>query len=210
MRKMFDMFVWIITIVLIGIVFLMPPKVPIHWDLNGEIDGYGSRYIFMIVACFPMLIDYGMLLVKEIDPKKKSFQNREKIYHLYRYGLTAFLIIMLILIDCIIFFQNIKIEKFVFLFVGLFMIGMGNYMPRLPQNYFIGIKTPWTLANDNVWQKTHRIGGYSFVIIGFILLICSLLKRLYGFFVLILLISAEIVFVYGYSYYIYQKSDRLY
>ena len=78
-------------------------------------------------------------------------------------------------------------------------------MPRLPQNYFLGIKTPWTLANEMVWNKTHRIGGYSFVVMGIVLIFCCFMKSHYMMYILLGYIILEVVGIYVYSYFVYKK-----
>ena len=77
-KKMFDIVLWIITLFFIGSVFLMPETVPIHWDINWKVDGYGSRYYLIILALFPILVHYGMFFAKKIDPRKRNIEKREK------------------------------------------------------------------------------------------------------------------------------------
>ena len=79
---------------LVVTVFLMPDTVPLHWDENWQIDGYGSRYMFLILAFIPMVIYYGMSLTKHIDPKRMNLEKRKKTYRLFQYGLTVFFLIL--------------------------------------------------------------------------------------------------------------------
>lgn len=91
--------------------------------------------------------------------------------------------------------------------MGAIFIGMGNYMPKLPQNYFLGIKTPWTLANEYVWRKTHRIGGYSWIVIGFIIVLCSLFNLPYVDIMIMILVVSDVIFMMVYSYIVYRRLD---
>ena len=93
------------------------------------------------------------------------------------------------------------------LLLGILIIGIGNYMPRLPQNYFLGIKTPWTLSNEYVWQKTHKIGGYSFVIVGIIIAVYGLLELPYSFIVVIVGLLIDAVFSFIYSYIVFKRIE---
>lgn len=77
-KRIFDMIVWIMTIVFISGVFFMPDTIPIHWNSQWEVDNYGSRYMMLIVASLPILIYYGILLSKKIDPKKVIFKIRKR------------------------------------------------------------------------------------------------------------------------------------
>lgn len=76
--RVFDGILWGVTFLLVVTVFLMPDTVPLHWDENWQIDGYGSRYMFLILAFIPMAIYYGMSLTKHIDPKKNEFGKKKE------------------------------------------------------------------------------------------------------------------------------------
>lgn len=201
----FDVFLWFITVLFTGCIFMMPDTVPIHWDYNWNIDGYGSRYYFFILSIVPVLIYYGMLLTKNIDPLRKSIEKREKTYHIFRYGLTIFSILFVLIIYYLSFNSQAEPKKMIFILMAVVFIGMGNYMPKVPKNYFLGIKTPWTLANEYVWQKTHKIGGYSWIIIGIVVGMYGLFNLPYEYIVMIGLIGGDTLFLMGYSYCVYRR-----
>lgn len=148
--KVFDGILWGVTFLLVVTVFLMPDTVPLHWDENWQIDGYGSRYMFLILAFIPMAIYYGMSLTKHIDPKRMNLEKRKKTYRLFQYGLTVFFLILAAFFEYSVFNPQQDGEQFVLLLVSVLLIGMGNYLPKIPQNYFFGVKTPWTLASEYV------------------------------------------------------------
>lgn len=204
MKKAYDIFVWCVTGVFVGAIFFMPKTIPIHWNADWEIDGYGSRYMMLILAALPILIYYGMMLTKKIDPKRHNFQSREKTYDLYRYGLSFFFVLLCTFFYYMTIFPEANGEKMILILLGILMIGMGNYMPRLPQNYFLGIKTPWTLSNEYVWQKTHKIGGYTFVVAGMIITIYGLLELPYSFIILMVVLLFDVIFSFIYSYYVFK------
>lgn len=208
MKKAYDIFIWCVTVLFIGAVFFMPETVPVHWNANWEIDSYGSRYMMLILAVIPILIYYGMLLTKKVDPKRYNFQSREKTYDMFRYGLSFFFILLCSFFYYMTIFPKTNGQKIMLLLLGIFIIGMGNYMPRLPQNYFLGIKTPWTLSNEYVWKKTHKIGGYSFVITGIIITVYGLLELPYSFIVLIVVIFVDVIFTFIYSCFVFKKIER--
>ncbi|UTY40117.1 DUF1648 domain-containing protein [Allocoprobacillus halotolerans] len=76
--KVFDYVLWIMTLLLTVGVFLMPETVPVHWDANWEVDGYGSRYLFLIIVFLPVLVYYEMSLTKRIDPKRCNLEKERK------------------------------------------------------------------------------------------------------------------------------------
>lgn len=204
-KRFYEVFLWTITILFIIGIFFMPETVPVHWNEHWEVDGYGSRYTVIIIALLPMLIYYGMILTKKIDPKKNQFQSREKTYDLFRYGLSLFFIALCTFLYYMTFFPESNGQIILFCLFGIMMIGVGNYMPRIPQNYFLGIKTPWTLADEYVWKKTHKIGGYAFVIEGLIILLYGLFDLPYGVFVIVGTLLIEVAFTFIYSYVIYKN-----
>ena len=207
MKKAYDIFIWCVTGLFIGAIFLLPESVPVHWNGNWEIDRYGSRYTLIILAIIPILLYYGMLLAKKVDPKRHNFQSREITYDLFRYGLSFFFILLCCFFYYMTFFPKANGEKIMLLLLGILIIGMGNYMPRLPQNYFLGIKTQWTLSNEYVWQKTHKIGGYSFVIVGIIIAVYGLLELPYSFIVVIVGLLIDAVFSFIYSYIVFKRIE---
>ena len=206
-KKIFDIVLWIITLFFIGGVFLMPETVPTHWDINWQVDGYGSRYYLIILALFPILVHYGMFFAKKIDPRTKNIERREKTYEIFRYGLTCFFIVLVVIFYYLTLNPHGNMKVILLSALGLLLIGMGNYMPKVPQNYFLGIKTPWTLANEYVWKKTHKIGGYSYIGVGLIILIYALFNLPYEYIVIMVLVIGDVIFCYGYSYLVFRKTE---
>ena len=206
--KVFDGILWGVTFLLVVTVFLMPDTVPLHWDENWQIDGYGSRYWVFLLAFLPIFVYYGMSLTKHIDPKRVNLEKRQKTYRIFQCGLTVFFIILAIFFEYMIFNPQGDIEIFIWLMMSLLLIGMGNYLPKVPQNYFFGIKTPWTLASEYVWKKTHKISGYCFVMIGLINGISALVHFSYTYLVLMIGILGMTVFIYVYSYFLIEKPTK--
>lgn len=206
--KVFDYVLWIMTLLLTVGVFLMPETVPVHWDANWEVDGYGSRYLFLIIVFLPALVYYGMSLTKRIDPKRCNLEKRKKTYRLFQCGLTLFFLVMAVFFEYMTFNPHQDGEQFILLLVAALLIGMGNYFPKIPQNYFFGIKTPWTLANEYVWKKTHKISGFGFVVIGLIIAVCALTQFSYSYIVLMVTIIAMTIVIYVYSYFLFKEKTK--
>ena len=208
MKKYFyDIFIWVMTIVLCVSIFFYPETVPIHWNGNWEVDGYGSRYTMLIFALLPIVIYYGMLLTKKIDPKYKNLQKNGKTYETIRKVLSFFFV----LFGIFFYYLTANPKSDGSIMIGLLLGGMlvvfGNYMPKVPKNYFLGIRTPWTLASEIVWKKTHKIGGYLYVISGVMVVIWSLFfPQMYGVVLAVILVSSAIIFIY--SYLEFRKIDK--
>ncbi|MEH0156729.1 SdpI family protein [Limibacter armeniacum] len=191
---------------LLGVWELIPDKVPLHWNLSGEADRYGDRMeLFYLVIGLPTFIYVLMMVVRKIDPRKKNYEIFKLTYEKIRLlmGLT------MSVICCVIIYAAIGekspagiLSKVLFVMIAL----MGNYMGTIRPNFFIGIRTPWTLASDTVWKKTHRLAGKLWFWAGVLGLgISFLLPPNYAmqFCIVVLLVVAFIPV--GYSYYIFRE-----
>lgn len=135
---------------------LLPDQMPTHFGFNGEPNGYGSRIVFLFL---PLGLYLLMLILPLIDPKKHNYEIFSDTYFKLRIILSVFIGI----IDSLIIYNVLhRIEKMGLLIPILIMLIftlLGNYMGNIRPNYFVGIKVPWTLNNDVVWIRTHKLAG---------------------------------------------------
>lgn len=147
-------------------------RIPSHWNARGEIDGWMSRSGSMIFGVSMSLGIFLLLyLMPYYAPRYRKHKDRlEKILPLLSFVLLLFLALINI--------YSLYLGKtgggsegfqFIYILIGLLFIILGNIMPKVPNNFFIGIRSPWTLSSEEVWQKTHRLGGWAFVISGLIM-----------------------------------------
>lgn len=153
-----------LAIALIPFVYLiyiwnrLPEKVPMHWNGAGEIDRYGDKkelvaMLFMLVGITYIIF----LVIPYIDPKQKLQNMGNKLNNL-RLILALFMSALAIYILYSVQ-QKTSNPILIFPLVGLLFAFLGNYFKTIKPNYFIGIRTPWTLENEEVWKKTHLMGG---------------------------------------------------
>ena len=182
----------------------LPAKLPSHWNIYGEIDGYSSKPF--AVWFFPLLnlgIYFMMIILPKIDPRRENYLRFGKSYRIIRILLIIFLAILYLVTILAGLGYPVKVDLLVKLGVSLLLLVMGNVMGKFQHNYFVGIKTPWTLANEEVWRKTHRVASKIWVGAGlacFILSIIGTLWANYAFFAIIMLI-AFVPIVMSYVYY---------
>lgn len=136
----------------------LPEKVPMHWNGAGEIDRYGDKKELLVMLFMLVGITYFVfLIIPSIDPKQKlqnmgnKLNNLRMILTLFMSGLAVFILYSVQ--------QKTSNPSFVLAIIGLLFAFLGNYFKTIKPNYFIGIRTPWTLENEEVWKKTHLIGG---------------------------------------------------
>ena len=173
----------LLLIVLIPFVYLMliwsglPETVPTHWNLEGEIDNWGSKWtMVMIPFLLPLLTYVIFTMVPKIDPKNKIQSDSGKYQNL-KFALTTFMAVLAVFILYSIKEQSLTNPNYIILGLGFLYIILGNYMKTLKANYFIGIRTPWTLENEKVWKTTHILAGKLWFVGGLLVIVSSLLTK---------------------------------
>lgn len=170
----------IIGFVLLPFIYLtylwnsLPEKVPIHWNLKGEIDDWGSKYsLIVIVFLLPVLTYVLMLLIPKIDPKKRVEFMGGKYFQI-KFVLVVFMSVLALFIIHSSNSQTLSSPSIVLVLIGLLFMALGNYFKVIKQNYFLGIKTPWTLESEEVWKLTHILAGKLWIVGGLLIVISSL------------------------------------
>ena len=197
----------IIAIVLLPFIYLayiwnqLPEKVPVHWNSLGEIDRYGEKIeLLLIPILLPLLVYVIFLIVPRIDPKNKLHQMGNKLQTIK----TLMVVLMSVLALFILYSaknQSFDNPNYMVLLIGVLYIILGNYFKTIKPNYFIGIRTPWTLENETVWKDTHRLGGKMWFIGGIIVVLSSLMldhKQNFTLFLITTTILALVPVVYSY------------
>ncbi|CAN5920655.1 hypothetical protein BH24BAC1_BH24BAC1_30840 [soil metagenome] len=134
----------------------LPARVPIHWNVRGEADGYGSPFMLVLLNVGLYLL---LLLVPKIDPRKRNYALFQESYYKLRIILAVFVTLLTgtILLNGLGY--AIDVARVVGLSVLLLLAFIGNYLTTIRPNWFVGIRTPWTLSNDTVWKRTHQLVG---------------------------------------------------
>lgn len=208
-----DWFLFVLILALFFISFYAYPKLPeqvaMHWNLEGEADNFMGRFwgAFMMP-----LLGLGILLLMiflpVIDPRRENYTKFSKSYRLIRIGLVLFFAVIHIVALGVNLGYNIDIGKIVSLGIGILFILIGNYMPKIRHNYFLGIKVPWTLASEKVWRKTHRLAGKLYVLAGIIVLLSVFLGDKVRFWIVMIAIIGSSVASIVYSYFVYREEER--
>ena len=187
----------------------LPPVVPTHWDAAGNVNGYMPK---LLNAVFIPLLSIGLFLllrfVSSISPRLSEQDPRatQKIVGLLLTGILLFMLIIQVIVFAIQLGVAINIVFVVNLAVSALFIFIGNYLGKVRRNFWIGIRTPWTLASDVVWERTHRLGGWLFVAAGVIGIGTAFIPsfRIWGVVGSIILVSVLLVI---YSYIVYRQVE---
>lgn len=183
----------------------LPMQIPTHWGINGEINQYGSKNMIFVFSFIPLLVFAGMELFPKIDPRKDSYELHARAYETVKYAIVFFMIGLYIITAMASLGYRISVDVFVKAGVGILFIVLGNVLSQVRPNYFFGIRTPWTLANETVWRKTHRVSAYAFVLCGVISFISAFIHGTLSFIMVLGSILGSTFFLFVYSYIIYRK-----
>lgn len=189
----------------LGLLPFLPEKVIMHWNINMEPDGFGSRYSFLYFALLPVGLYILFRYLPKIDPKKESYQIHHKAYQLIQLAIILFLIGILVSSELISLGIPLSIKMSLHVLFGILFLIMGNVMGQVRSNYFLGFRTPWTLASERVWRKIHRLIGFGLVLVGMLFFALMFFSQPWA--LLFPLIIMFLVFVGGfiYSYLEYKK-----
>jgi len=153
-------------------VAVLPPVVPIHFNVQGEPDSYGSKFFLLILPAVMVAMYVLMTYLPKFDPYSRKVKERMKTIHTMR-DITVVSFALFNGVVVLSTFRGRLEPWYIGLFVGLLMVLLGNYLPKLPHNFFVGVRTPWTLASERVWRRTHRFFGVLFVLYGVLVAVSS-------------------------------------
>jgi len=154
----------------------LPEQIPTHWNSSGEVDGYMKKPGGVLIMPAMALITYVIMkVIPVISPKGFRTDKFSDVIAVLQVTLVGFMSIVAILVLLEARGLNVRINEMIIAGTGLLFVIIGNYLGKVRKNFFIGIRTPWTLASDEVWNRTHRIGGKLFMLSGVIIWIGALL-----------------------------------
>lgn len=187
---------------------LMGENMVSHWGITGEPDGYMPKAFALFLFPMLMLVFTVMFyLIPKIDPLKANVESFRKYFDGFIIVFEIFFLYVYIL--TIVFNLGYEFSMLTWLmpaFAGLFYY-MGIMIGQAKRNYFIGIRTPWTLANDNVWDKTHRLGGVLYKFSALIFLLAMFLPPI-GFIFFLIYIMGSSLWLVVYSYLEFNKEGK--
>lgn len=187
--------------ILIGVILWdkLPDQVPMHWNANGDVDRYSSKA--MAVFLMPLILvafQWICVLGTSLDPKKQNIND--KMFTLVLWIIPIISLLCNSMVYATALGHKVSVEIIMPLFMGALFIVIGNYLPKCKQSYTVGIKLPWTLDDEENWNKTHRMAGFLWVIGGVIIMATAFLGAFWLFFV-VLIPMVLIPFVYSYCLY---------
>lgn len=208
---------WVMPIC-IGIMFVvslvlypsLPDELPIHWNLSGEVDDTAPKAIAVLIMPVLATVVFAITyIVPYIDPRRDSYKKFAPSYERVRLAIVIFMvgihIVMLTQYD-----NPQAVIRLLMFAMSLLLAVIGNEMGRFRQTWFTGIRTPWTLADERVWRKTHRVGARWFVGMGFVNMIASLTLPLLAVGVVVITSTVGVSLgLVAYSYFVYRHINMV-
>lgn len=189
----------------------LPGQVPLHWGIDGNVDRYGDKSELFLMAGMNIFIGVLLFVLPKIDPKRRNYHRFQETYEWMILWILGFMtIIMGLTLAETMQPGRFDVGKAVCFMVGILFISLGNMLPKIKRNFFTGVKTPWALSNDTVWNKTHRLGGKCFVLGGILMLVSAVLgsgKVMFGMTIAVTGVIVVVPMVMSYVWYQKELKD---
>ena len=188
----------------------LPAQIPTHFGADGQANGYTSRAgMWLLTLALPVGVALLFAVLPRLDPKHRldgSNLNFQKL----RLATVALLGSLACYMLYVALHPGTAPIRGIMVILGLFLAFMGNYLITVQPNYFVGIRTPWTLESPGVWARTHRVGGILFCLVGLLLAgLALVLPSVWLSKVVLLVVLGTVAFCYGYSYVLFRQEENL-
>lgn len=212
MRRPRALLVVVAAMFLAGLAALpfIPSSIPMHWNAAGQPDGYGPPLLAVLLApLIALAVVILMPIMPRLDPRQQSYPQFERSYQLIMGVLVGFFALIQVIQVGTGLGWPLSIPRLMMVGMGLMFALIGNELGRVQPNYFVGIRTPWTLASPEVWRRTHRVGGRLMAGAGAITLVLGLvMPGAAGFMLTIGLILLASLGSVAYSYTIWRQEGQ--
>lgn len=197
---------------LISYLFLyssLPDQMPMNIALDGSVNSYGSKLEFVILPAISIVMYFILKLAPKLDPKGKSYEKVAGFYSFFILFMQILIGVVYLSMLCVVWgVQWLNINFVIFIMLGFLFLLVGNYMPRMKQNFTMGIKTPWTLYSEKVWNKTHRLGGYMFMLASLPMFLVAFITNTFTFVILGFTVAIAVIVPTYMSYRWYKQEQQ--
>ena len=185
----------------------LPDKIPFHWGLNGEVDGWASKPVAVFLMPAMMLaVQWVCVLATTMEPKGRAATST-KMMGIVLWIIPLLNIVLHVMVYTAALGHKINAAVVMPLIIGAMFVIIGNYLPKCKQSYTMGIKLPWTLNDEQNWNATHRLAGKLWVAGGVLTMLCAVLPPVATFIVMMGVLLVMLVVPTVYSYLFYKKHN---
>ena len=188
----------------------LPAEIATHWNLWGEPDGWSSRAVgaSILPAILTAMFVLFTWVVPRVDPRGESYAAFQATYDILVAATLAALGAVHVVVLGVALGWDVTIAGAIPLVVGALFVVIGALMPRVRPNWFIGIRTPWTLSSDRVWERSHRVGGPLLVLGGLCIAASALARGEWSLALMLAGVVGSSVAAIGYSYWAWRQETR--
>ena len=208
----------IIALILIAIALIaglalwnqLPDQMASHWNANDQVDGYISKFWGVFLKPLVTLRMFVLfLVVPNIDPLKANIAQFRETFNVFIALIVAFMLyIHGLTLAWSLGNQNFKMSAAMLPFMGVLFIAIGYLLRRAKRNFFIGIRTPWTLSSDSVWDKTHQLGSVLFMLSGAFAILGGFFGGMTALWLMFVPLIGSSLFLMIYSYILYRSEMK--
>lgn len=186
-----------------------PDRIPVHWGFSGEPDRYGGKFEGLLLLPLLALGLYLLLLyLPRIDPGRANYERFKGAYSVIRVATLAVLASIHGFILLWIRGVQLDFSVVVPVLVGVLLIVIGSVLGKVRPNWFVGIRTPWTLASKLSWTKTHRLGGWLFVVVGLVFISSGFVGSAWAIVAGLVVAAGCVLWLVVYSYLVWRSDPR--
>ena len=182
----------------------LPDQIATHWGADGQANGWsGKTFAVFGLPCLLAAIHAFTCVITLNDPKRKNIHRKPMLLIFWIIPIVSLVTNGITYLAAM--GSDVNVSVIAFVLIGVVFIALGNYMPKLQQNYTVGIKLPWTLNSQENWNRTHRLGGKLFIVSGIVMIVSGFFGELAGnstmfwvIFTAVIVLSAGIPAVYSF------------
>ena len=199
---------------MLGTMFIMalvswptaPDQIPVHWGLSGTPDRFGGKFEGLLGPPLIAVAVYLVLLtVPRIDPRRAHYDAFAGPYTIVRTAFVGLMFGLNIMVHLAMRGRDVNVNVVGPIGVGVLFLVLGNYLPKIRSNWFIGVRTPWTLSSEESWRRTHRLAGWLFAVSGAIVVLTTLFNPGAGIVAVAVLCAISVAVSIVYSYFAWKK-----
>lgn len=201
----------IVSAVVSSIVLLQIPsglEIPLQWGLDGQPNRFGPAWQALFIP--PIVIALVLVIFSSlqwIEPRKVNLNNSLRALNGITMGIILMMLILQVGFVALVYGNDIPMQRLAICASGLLFIVLGNFLSKTRSNFFIGIRTPWTLSSDEIWKKTHYLGSRLFMISGLVMLITSwVIDQNYLVYIVLATVLPAVLITVFYSWWLWHKS----
>jgi uncharacterized membrane protein len=187
----------------------LPDRIPSHWNIAGDVDGWIGRFPGAFLMPGLALATWLLVpLLRRLDPRRENYERFEGTFWLVVNGMVVFFAALHGLMLLAALGVAVDVTRWLLALLGVLLIVLGNVMPRIRSNWWMGVRTPWTLESERVWRDTHRLAGRTFMAAGVLALLAVPLPSEVGFWVMMAAVMLAALVPVAYSFILWRRERR--